>query len=127
MNVKSLFDLRRRHNRKNLCFVSLWFMIVLVSSCFVSVLSGVSPFASGTPDKIVSNETELRNVINNTVNPVVIALGNDITLTGSLIIPFNKNITLISDNASKFFKLNGVNGQSTIIVEKSGVLRLEEV
>jgi hypothetical protein len=122
-------------------FVSLLFVTVLVSSCFISMFSsGVSPFVSGASDRVVSNERELRTAVNNAAGSTVIALANDITLTEPLIIPVDKNITLTSASASKFFKLiGGETGRlaitpneynfpvSVIDVESSSVLRLDGV
>ena len=127
MNVhaKLTANLHCLHNRKLLSFVSLLFVIVLFSSCIFSIFQ-VSHTALGASDIVISNETELRNAINSTVGPVVIALGNDITLTGPLIITANKDITLVSNNTSEFFKLIGANNQNTITVE-SGVLRLDGI
>jgi hypothetical protein len=125
VNVKSSLGLRCFYSRKALLAVFLLFMVILFSSCFVSVFNSVSPFVSGAPDKVVRNEAELRDAINNSVNPVIIALGNDIALTGSLVIPVNKDVTLISDSTSELFKLIGANSQNTITVD--GVLKLEDV
>jgi len=110
-----------------LFFVSLVLVTVLVSSCFVSVFANVSPFALGTPDKIVSDEVELQSAINNAEKPIVIALVSDIILTDSLIIPYNKDVTLASDNKNGFYKLIGANEKSAIVIDKGGVLRLESI
>ncbi|MCL1976713.1 MAG: hypothetical protein FWG55_01180 [Candidatus Bathyarchaeota archaeon] len=101
VNVKSAVNLRHLYSKRGLLFVSLLFVIVLVSSGFVSMFSGVSPFALGASGRIVSNEMELRNAINNAVEPTVIALDNDITITEQLVIPVNKDITLTSLGVSK--------------------------
>jgi hypothetical protein len=127
MNIRSKSDLRHLYSRKGLFFVSLTLMIVLVFSCFVSVFTNVSPFALGTPDKIVSDKTELQNAIRGATKPTVIALDRDIMLTESLVIPYNKDITLTSDNKNGFYKLIGANEKSTIVIEKDGVLRLDGV
>jgi hypothetical protein len=47
MKVKSLSNLRDFNNGKALAFVTVLFMIVLISSCFASMFSSVSPFTSG--------------------------------------------------------------------------------
>jgi hypothetical protein len=81
---------------------------------------------------------ELRNAVNNTIKPTVIALNNDIALTDQLVIPVNKDITLTSTSTSRFFKLiGGDTGRSTlgpteypqavINVDGSGVLRIDGV
>jgi hypothetical protein len=63
MNVKSKANSRCFYSKA--FFVSLLFVVVLVSSCFISMFNGdVSPYVLGTSDRIVSNERELRNAIN---------------------------------------------------------------
>jgi hypothetical protein len=66
-----------------------------------------------SPDKNVGSESALRNAIDNAVEPIIIKLDKDITLTASLVIPSNKDITLTSNNnnAAKFFELIGANKQ----------------
>jgi predicted outer membrane repeat protein len=128
MNVRFQFGLPSFYRRKVLFFVSLFFMATLVSSCIASVFSGVSPFVSGVPDELVTTEVELQNVISNSVKPIVIALANDITLTDSLVIPYSKDITLTSNNSENtFHKLIGADGESTIVVETRGVLKLDGI
>lgn len=116
-------------------------LVLLFATSFLGIY--LSPVAGQTntdrtPDRIVSNEMELRNAVNNAVGPTVIALDNDITLTKQLVIPVNKDITLTSTSTSKFFKLiGGDTGRSTlgpteypqavINVEGSGVLRLDGI
>lgn len=81
---------------------------------------------------------ELRNTVNNTVVPIVIALDSDITLTKQLTIPANKDITLTSTSTSKFSKLiGGDSGRSTlgpaeypeavINVKGSGALKIDGI
>jgi len=116
-------------------------LVLLFATSFLGIY--LSPVAGQTntdrtPDRIASNEMELRNAINNAVGPTVIALDNDITLTKQLVIPVNKDITLTSTSTSKFFKLiGGDTGRSTlgpteypqavINVEGSGALRLDGI
>jgi len=50
--------------KKSCSFMVLLFVVVLTFSSFSTVFSAASPFALGAPDNIVSNESELRNVIN---------------------------------------------------------------
>lgn len=110
MNVKSKVNLQRFYNRKALVFVSLLFVVVLVFSGFASVFNTVSPFTSGASDVTVSNESELRNAINNapTKKAYTITLNNDITLADStLTIPANKDITLTSSKTTGYYKLIG--------------------
>lgn len=118
-------------------------MVLIVASFFGVFLSPVAgqTTANRTPDRIVSNEMELRNVIINAVEPIVIALDNDITLTEQLVIPVNKNITLTSTSTSKFFKLIGGDREivrteegypvplpdAVIMVEGSGVLKIDGI
>ncbi len=113
---------------KSLLFGSL-LVVVLVSSCFVSVYDGVSFFVLGASDKIVSNEKELRSAINSGLSKkITIALDNDITLENkALIIPADKDITLTSNKASKYYKLIGTPFFCTIEVEAGGVLRLDGI
>ncbi len=116
-------------------------IVLLIATSFFGVFStsvAGQTTVDRTPDRIVSNEMELRNAVNNAVEPTVIALDNDITLTKQLVIPVNKDITLTSTSTSKFFKLiGGDTGRSTfspweypqwvIDVEGSGVLRLDGI
>jgi hypothetical protein len=102
--------------------------MVLVSSCFVSVFSDVSSFATGSSDKIiVSNEYELRSAVQNAEGSTVIALDKDIKLTGSYLqISSGKYITLTSNSNNKFFKIIGIHGYSTIEIV-GGVLVIDGV
>ncbi len=141
VNVKSMFDLRRFYRRKVLCFVSLLFVVVLVFSCVVSAFSCVSLFVSGVSDKIVRNEIELRDAINNAPSKksFTIALDNDITLTNStLTIPANKDIILTSNKATNYYKLIGTAHEtaqfmvgevsvSTITINDNGVLTIDGI
>jgi len=79
-------------------------------------------------DNVISNEAKLRKAVNNAVEPTIIKLNNDITLTETLFIPASKDITLASNsNNAKFFKLIGANNVSTITVDDGGVLRLDGI
>jgi hypothetical protein len=122
------FVLRYLHGKKGLVFVSLLFMVMLVFSCLVSALNGVSPFILGSPDRIVNNETELRDTINNAPSKtsITIALNNDISLSSTLTIPYNKDITLTSNRSSGFYKLIGVANKAVIVVD-GGVLKLDGI
>ena len=87
MNVKTKLNLHHMYCRRVLLFGYLLLcMIILVSSCFVSVFSGVSPFASGYAEQVVKDETELKNAVNNATEQTIIKLDKDITLISSLII-----------------------------------------
>jgi hypothetical protein len=128
INIKSKSGLQCLYNRKTLVFVSLLFVLVLVSSYFVSVFSGVSPFAFGTFDTVVSNEAELRNAITTAIGFTVIALDNDITLTSfTLTISADKDITLTSNSKNKFYKLSGSDGMHTITVDAHGLLTIDGI
>ncbi|MCL1977715.1 MAG: hypothetical protein FWG55_06430 [Candidatus Bathyarchaeota archaeon] len=128
MNIKSKFDFRCFHNRKTLIFVSTLFMVALVSSFLASAIINTSPFALGAPDKTVNNETELKNAINNAPSKTstIIALNNDISLSSSLTIPANKDITLTS-NKNGFYKLIGKSDEYTINVTGYGMLKLDGI
>ena len=118
-------------------FTPLLLLLIVMSffGVFLSPVAGQTT-ADRTPDRIVNSEMELRNAVNNAAKPTVIALDNDITLTGQLVIPVNKDITLSS--TSNFFKLIGGDTgrsilgpteypQAVINVEGSGVLRLDGI
>ena len=77
----------------------------------------------------VGSEVELEAAINNMPldMSVVIALNNNITLTKPLTILANKNVTLTSNKEIEFYKLGGIRGESTIIVESLGVLQLDGI
>jgi len=125
---KSNFNLHPLYSRKTSRLVSLLFVIVLVSSCFVSVLNGISPFVLGASNKTVNNETELRNALDNAVGSTTIALNKDITLTETtLTISADKEITLTSNKASGYYKLIGVANRHTITVDSGGVLTLDGI
>jgi len=119
-------------------------VITLVSSCFTSlVFSDNSIFVSGALKKVVNDENELVNAINNSAEHTVIALNRDIKLTSTLIIPTGKEITLTSNSKEKIFKLIGSNitgtytdsrpevigtdGTSTIIIGGGGILTLNGI
>jgi hypothetical protein len=130
MNIKSKSNLRCRSNQKTLVFVSLLFMVTLVSSCFAPSFNSTSLFALGTSDKVVvKNEAELRNAINNapSKSSITIALDNDISLSSALTIPTNTDITLTSSKIIGFYKLIGASGMNTITVEDNGVLKIDGV
>ncbi|MCL2172485.1 MAG: hypothetical protein FWB84_02405 [Candidatus Bathyarchaeota archaeon] len=137
MPSKSKVTFRCLHSKA--FFVSILFVVALFFSCFTSIFSyDLSHFALGAPDRIVQNESELRNAVAITTKPVVIALDNDIVLTSTLSISANKDITLTSTAGKNFFKLIGADSANpystfqmpnvavgtTIDVESGGVLRL---
>ena len=123
LNAKSIVNFHYISGKS--FFVSLLLMTMLVFSCFISVFSnGVSPFILGAPDRTVSNETELRDAVNNAPSKTstIITLNNNISLSTTLIIPTNKDITLTSNNKNGFCTLfNGV------IVESGGVLKIDGI
>jgi hypothetical protein len=118
-------------------FVPLLVVLLVVSffGAFSAPVSGQTT-ANPTSVRIVSNEMELRNAVNNAVEPTVIAFDNDITIAECLVIPVNTDITLTRTSTSKFFKLiGGDTGRSTLgpfeyaqaVVNVRGVLRLDGV
>jgi uncharacterized repeat protein (TIGR02543 family) len=72
------------------------------------------------------SEAELIAVVDNAESGVytVISFEGDIGLSGTLVIAAEKNITLISNSKTEFFKLIGADGATTITVETNGVLEL---
>ena len=102
VKIKSLTGLRYFYNRKTLMFISLLFLLVLISSCFASMTylsssSGVSCFVLGeSSDKVVNNEAELKAAINSAPSKtsLVITLNADISLSSALSISANKDINL---------------------------------
>ncbi|MCL2135879.1 MAG: hypothetical protein FWH37_10130 [Candidatus Bathyarchaeota archaeon] len=80
-------------------------------------------------DLHVKNEEELKNAINNTSNKkaTTINIDNDITLTETLKIPTNKNITLTSNKITEYYKLIGAEYKSTIFVDKDSTLKIDGV
>jgi len=127
-NSKSANGLYCFHNRKTLVFVSLLFMIILIFSCLLSEFKGVSPFVLGASDVVVSNETELKNAIDNASSKeTIIALDKDIVLTGPIVISANKDIKLVSNKVFGFYKLISAPVCQVIFVEKAGVLKIDGV
>ncbi len=134
---------RTKRVAKQNCSVKIFTtLLVLLIATFLSVgfLTPVAgqTTANRTPDRVVSNETELRNAVTNAVGPTVIALDNDITLTEQLVIPANKDITLTSTSTSKFCRLiGGDTGRSTlgpaeypeavINIKGSGALKIDGI
>jgi len=113
--------------RKSLLLTSL-LIIVLVSFGLISVHNNISFFTSGTADKTVSNEIELRNAINVVSKKFTVTIDNDITLTNNpLTIPNNKDITLTSSKTTEHNKLIGADTQEVISIENGGVLRLDGI
>jgi len=104
----------------------LFCVLVLSSFFIISAFDGISFFATGKPDEIVSNETELKGAILAATEPIVIAFDSDIILTDSLVIPPDRDVTLTSVG-DEFWALIGVNGQDTISVGVFGVLRLDGI
>jgi hypothetical protein len=127
--IRKKFCLHRFYNRKALLFISLIFVSILVSSCFVSTFSKASTFVYGSADKVVNNETELKDAVNNapTKASIIIALDNDISLSSTLIIPANKDITLTSSKFVGFYKLIGASDRNTITIEDNGKLKIDGI
>ncbi|MDR2699218.1 MAG: hypothetical protein LBC12_00090 [Nitrososphaerota archaeon] len=116
-----------RISHKSLLLPSL-LIVVLTSSLFVCafMMNGFSE-ASLTDAVHVKNETELKNIIDNTTNykSTTIIIDNDVALTESLKISASKDITLTSIKATGFYKLIGASDKNTITVESGGTLKLE--
>ncbi|MCL2173470.1 MAG: hypothetical protein FWB84_07535 [Candidatus Bathyarchaeota archaeon] len=75
----------------------------------------------------VNSEEELVNSINNATESIVITFDCDVTLTETLCISANKNITLISNGKNACFKLIETQAVTTIVVNNKGVLILENI
>jgi len=129
MNANTKFSLHNNLfcNRKALFLISLLTIMLMFSTPFSAMFNNVSPFALGATYKVVNNEVELVNAVNNTLEPITIAFNNDIKLTGSLVISTNKNITLTSSHNGEFFKLIGASSTDTITVNEGGVLIIEGI
>ncbi|MCL2643296.1 MAG: hypothetical protein FWD52_07285 [Candidatus Bathyarchaeota archaeon] len=140
LNVKNRDNFRCYHGKT--FFISLLLVAALFSPCFTPTYSNcVSPFVSGTPDRTVNNETELKNAVNNAPSKTstTITLNKDISLSATLTIPTNKDITLTSASTAKFFKLIGgdldvyfapdywPSRGAVITVEGGAVLRLDGI
>jgi len=123
MSVRVKFNLRCLYGNTVLFFVSLLFMVVMISSPLVSVYSGVSPFVIGADS--VNNASELEAAIAAPGEKFVITFGADITLDETLVIPDGKDITLKSRTDE--FKLIGAADKSTIAVESNGLLEIDGI
>ena len=127
MNVKveSKFNLCYSCDKLFVVFVSLLFLVVLVSSPFLSVVNSVS---SVVPDVVVGDEDELLNAIRVAPNKgsYIIGLSGDIVLQNSLEINTGKNISLImfGDSSSGFVCLIGGMDADTIIVKNGKTLTI---
>jgi hypothetical protein len=126
-NVKSKVDLRRFRGRKKLLLASLLIATVLTVLVIVLTFNEASPLAIRGANKIVSNEIELKNAVNNATKPTTIVFNKDITLTETFVIPASKDLTLTSNKAKGFYKLIGGKSLNTISVEDGGVLRLDGI
>jgi hypothetical protein len=125
--------------RKSLLLTSL--LVVLISSLFVGIFMTGANGASLENAIHVKNENELKNAINNapTGKPTTITLDNDITLTSttddhnsnyhpvSIIIPADKDITLTSNKANGYYKLNSAVDGYTLFVASNAILRIDGI
>ena len=111
-----------------LLFVSL-LCVVLVSSLVTSSFVNVSVGASLENTVYVKNEEELKNAINNMFNKkaLTITLDNDIVLAEELKIPADRDITLVSNKITGFYKLIGAEYRRTVFVDGGGVLKLDGI
>jgi len=112
---KSTFKFHGFH--KALLSVPLLFIVLLASLFCILTVNAADPV-------YVSDETTLRNAINDAVGPTVIALTANIHLTNSTFIPLDKVITLTND-AGGPWKLFGPNNLDTIHV--FGTLTLDGI
>ena len=122
------------HNSRNTMILLALIVVLLIFS-----LLAVCAFMINSEDTIldgtihVRSEKELRNAVDNALEPTIITLDKDIKLAKSLVISANKNITLTSNNNVNFFKLIGAskhdpdNPQDTIIVNDGCILRLDGI
>jgi len=113
---------------KSLLVTSL-FVVMLFSSLFVCVPVGGYIGVSLENAVHVKNEEELRTTINNISygKTATIALDNDITLTETLRISGEKNVTLTSNRPTGFYKLVGPEHKDTIRIEEGVVLRIDGI
>lgn len=126
MNAKSKFNLQGIRSKKILLSVFLLLITVIIFSGCIYVFQNISQQES-FPSRSMT-QTELKEAVNNAIEPTVITINGDIQLTEPLTIPTQKDITLTSSNNKKgFYKLIGANETNTIFVEKGGVLRLEGI
>jgi hypothetical protein len=108
------------------------FILVVISSVVYTTPNNNSTFtAAYNAHCSVKNEQELRNAITTAVSEAptqyIIALTNDITLTGSsLTIPTKANVVLINNNNTPK-KLIGPNGTNTIHVAGGATLVLDGI
>jgi len=126
--VKKVFP-QKSNKSFVLSLISLLFIILLVFSFFTYIFNEVSPFAVGTTVTVSDQDTLKSAVISAPTgleSSYVIALNADISLSDSLVIPTDKNITLTS-NGNNFFKLAGATGKNTIIIENNGFLILDGI
>jgi uncharacterized repeat protein (TIGR02543 family) len=102
LKVASKNSLHNRHSKDTLfSLVSLLFVFVLLFSCFASVFSSVSLFVSGSDVPILDQDTLRVAVIGAPTGlgvSSVLVLNANISITGSLVIPADKNITLKNAN-----------------------------
>jgi hypothetical protein len=99
-------------------------MAVIVLFCIFFAYNVVD---DSSPFMIRITESDIKNAVNNAIEPIVVVLDNDVRLTESLTIPAGKDVTLTSCDDNDFYKLIGVDGESVIVVEGGGVLRLKGV
>ncbi|MCL1978446.1 MAG: InlB B-repeat-containing protein [Candidatus Bathyarchaeota archaeon] len=120
----------RNLHSKNVFYsvVSLLFVLVLLSSCLASVFSGVSFFVSGADVSVVDQDTLRAAVIGAPtglgVSSVIVLYAN-ISITGSLGIPADKNITLKNVDGDICRLIGMSDNAHTIIV--NGALTLDGI
>jgi len=113
---------------KFLSFISLFFVSLLLFSCFVSVYSDAVFVSAAEPNISVNSESTFREAVGSAPtdgSSYVIALTSNIDLTsGSLVIPAYKDITLITDGI-KSWNITAMGDFVTITVSDKGVLTLD--
>ena len=118
MNVKSKSGLR---GSRKIVLITVLLVVLLVSSLVVYVL-----LVDNKGVIHVKSEAEFRRAIDGVKfgESATIVLDSDITLIGSIIIPVGRDITLMSNRGTEFFKLFGPDGDAVLGVESGGVLQL---
>jgi hypothetical protein len=114
----------RNNRHKNLIFVSLLVVVLIVSLCvYMFFVNNDGAFVSTVH---VKSETELVKAIDavNVGESVVITIDNDIQLSTELKIPAYKEVTFINNKDNQFSIIGAENAIYTIEVERGGTLTL---
>ena len=131
-NINPKINLQKHRKNTFFALVSLMFVLALFSFLvYTTTFNDVSPFASAYDvDRTVHDAQELRDAVTASlaIAPAkyVIALANDIELTGSpLTIPATAAVVLISEGGT-FMKLIGPDLVNTITVD-GGILVIDGI